>query len=76
MAALRAGADGLDALRIVVRGAPSRLVPGGTLVVEHGFDQAAAVRALMVEVGFADVGTARDLAGRERVTRGRTRSYP
>jgi release factor glutamine methyltransferase len=76
MAALRAGADGLDALRIVVRGAPSRLVPGGTLVVEHGFDQAAAVRALMVEVGFADVGTARDLAGRERVTRGRTRSHP
>ena len=71
--ALRAGSDGLDALRIVVGGAPSRLVPGGTLVVEHGFDQAPMVRTLMVAAGFADVGTGRDLAGRERVTRGRAR---
>jgi release factor glutamine methyltransferase len=74
--ALRAGVDGLDALRIVVRGAPSRLVPGGTLVVEHGFDQGPMVRTLMVAAGFADVGTGRDLAGRERVTRGRTRRNP
>lgn len=69
--ALRAGADGLDALRVVVRGAPARLVPRGTLVVEHGFDQAAAVRALMIDAGLVDVRTSVDLAGLERVTAGR-----
>jgi release factor glutamine methyltransferase len=71
--ALRAGPDGLDALRIVVRGAPPRLAPRGLLVVEHGFDQAAAVRALMLEVGLGDVATVRDLAGLERATQARGR---
>jgi len=65
--ALRAGRDGLDALRIVVAGAPARLVRGGTLVVEHGFDQADAVRALMRAAGFAQPRTFRDLAGIPRV---------
>jgi release factor glutamine methyltransferase len=67
VAALRAGHDGLDALRIVIAGAPSRLVPGGTLVVEHGFDQADAVGALMRDAGFSDPRTFRDLAGIPRV---------
>lgn len=70
VAALRAGRAGLDALQVVVRGAPPRLVTGGTLVVEHGFDQGAAVRALMLDAGFDEVATIRDLAGLERVTRG------
>jgi len=69
--ALGAGADGLDALRIVVRGAPARLAADGVLLVEHGFDQAVAVRALMVDSGFSEIATLRDLAGLERVTRGR-----
>ena len=67
VAALRAGPDGLDALRVVVAGAPARLAPGGTLVVEHGFDQADAVRALAERVGLEGSRTFRDLAGIPRV---------
>lgn len=65
--ALRAGPDGLLALRAVVAGAPARLVDGGTLVVEHGFDQAEAVRALVAAAGLAEPRTFRDLAGIPRV---------
>jgi release factor glutamine methyltransferase len=72
--ALRAGPDGLDALRVVVHGAPARLETGGMLAVEHGFDQGEAVRALMLECGLADVATLNDLAGLERVTHARRRS--
>jgi release factor glutamine methyltransferase len=61
--ALTPGGDGLDALRAIVAGALARLVSGGALVVEHGYDQADAVRALFVAAGFVDVTAARDLAG-------------
>ena len=50
--------------------APVHLLPGGWLLVEHGHDQGAAVRALFQAQGFAHVDTARDLERRERVTRG------
>lgn len=70
--ALTAGADGLDALRVIVAGAPARLAPGGSLLVEHGYDQAEDVRRLFVEAGFADLASSRDLAGIERVAAGRT----
>lgn len=66
-AALCAGADGLDALRIIIGGARERLVAGGTLVVEHGYDQAEPVRALMVAAGLGEVGSLRDLSGIPRV---------
>ena len=65
--ALRAGPDGLLALRVVVAGAPARLVPGGALVVEHGFDQAEAVRGLVAAAGLENPRTFRDLAGIPRV---------
>ena len=71
-AALRAGRDGLDALRIVIAGAPARLVPGGMLVVEHGYDQSDAVQALMGTAGFIGVKSFRDLSGIPRVTAGCT----
>jgi release factor glutamine methyltransferase len=75
--ALRGGRDGLDALRIVVAGAPARLVAGGALVVEHGFDQAEAVAALMRAAGLAGVTPGRDLSGIPRITSARTmRSAP
>jgi release factor glutamine methyltransferase len=70
-AALASGPDGLDAIRAIVHGAPAHLRPGGWLLLEHGRDQGAAVRALMVQAGLADVSTARDLEGRERVSCGR-----
>ena len=68
--ALTDGADGLQALRSIVQGAPDHLVPGGALCVEHGWDQAAAVRSLFQQRGFTDVASERDLAGIERITRG------
>jgi release factor glutamine methyltransferase len=71
-AALRAGADGLDGLRAVIGGARARLAPGGALVVEHGFDQRDAVRALMADAGFVPISTHRDLAGVDRVSLAKT----
>jgi len=62
---------GLSALRAIVAGAPAHLVPGGALVVEHGYDQSDAVRALFAEAGFAGVVAVRDLAGIPRVVAGR-----
>lgn len=69
--ALTPGGDGLGALRIIARGAAARLVDGGHLLLEHGHDQGAAVRALLQTAGFEAVETRRDLAGHERCTGGR-----
>lgn len=69
--ALAAGADGLDDLRIIAAGACAHLEAGGWLLVEHGFDQGAAVRSLFADAGLEPVATHRDLEGRERVTVGR-----
>jgi release factor glutamine methyltransferase len=68
--ALVAGAQGLDALAAICAGAPGHLAPAGTLLLEHGAYQGAAVRALMGAAGLVGVATARDLAGHERVTMG------
>jgi len=72
-AALSPGGDGLPALRTIVAGAPARLVPGGLLAVEHGYDQPGAVRALFGEAGFLAIVTHADLAGHARVTSGDAR---
>lgn len=69
--ALAAGPDGLDDLRIIAAGACEHLAAGGWLLVEHGFDQGAAVRSLFAEASLEPVATHRDLEGRERVTVGR-----
>lgn len=69
--ALTPGGDGLDAIRILVAGAPAHLRPGGWLLLEHGYDQGAAVRALLGAVGFVEVATLQDLEGRDRVGLGR-----
>ena len=68
--ALASGADGLDALRVIIAGAPAHLLPGGWLLVEHGQEQGAAVRSLLQASGFARVETARDLERRDRVSLG------
>lgn len=69
--ALAAGRDGLDALRVITRDAPQFLAVGGTLVVEHGYDQAEACRALFERAGLSAIETHEDLAGIPRVTLGR-----
>lgn len=68
--ALTDHADGLSALRIIVRGAVRHLSPRGWLMMEHGYDQAAAVRELLIREGFHDVQSWQDLAGIERVSGG------
>jgi len=69
--ALTDHADGLSDLRIIVAGARAHLKPGGWLLMEHGYDQAAAVRGLLSAAGFAEVQSWRDLADIERVSGGR-----
>ncbi len=69
--ALASGVDGLDAIRAIVRDAPAHLAAGGWLLLEHGWDQGEAVRALLAHAGLADVGTARDLEERDRISFGR-----
>lgn len=68
--ALVAGADGLAAIRIIARDARSHLRHGGYLLLEHGFDQAAAVRAILVEQRYGSVATYPDLQRLPRVSVG------
>ena len=63
--------DGLDAIRTIIAGASAHLLPGGWLLIEHGFDQAAKVRSLMEAGGLTALRSVRDLAGIERVGIGR-----
>lgn len=68
--ALVAGEDGLDDIRRIVAEAPEHLEAGGWLLLEHGYDQAEAVRALFAARGFAAVESRRDLGGHQRITLG------
>ena len=64
--------DGLSALRQITQGAARHLSARGWLLMEHGYDQAQAVRALLAEHEFSDIESWRDLAGIERVSGGRS----
>jgi release factor glutamine methyltransferase len=66
--ALTSGPDGLDDIRQIIAQAPTFLTPGGWLLLEHGWDQAAPVQALLREAGFVQVQSRRDLGGIERCT--------
>lgn len=69
--ALAAADSGLADLREIIRQAPKHLSMNGYLLLEHGHDQAAAVRELLQQAGFVDVCSTRDFGGNERVTGGR-----
>jgi release factor glutamine methyltransferase len=68
--ALVAPDGGLGDLTAIAREAPAHLLPGGWLLLEHGLDQAAALRALLAGAGFGAIATWQDLAGLDRVTGG------
>ena len=68
--ALASGADGLRDIRTLIEQAPLHLKPGGWLLLEHGYDQAEAVRALLRQAGWQNVQSRQDLAGIERCTGG------
>ena len=69
--ALCSGDDGLSAIRRIVGQAQAYLAPGGALFLEHGYDQAAAVRELFAAGGYREIEQWRDLAGILRVTGGK-----
>lgn len=69
--ALVAADSGMQDFRNIAMQAPSRLRRGGWLLLEHGWQQGAAVRSLLQGTGFVQVATRRDAAGRERMTMGR-----
>lgn len=66
--ALTGGPDGLDAIRVIIKQAFARLMPGGFLLLEHGHDQAATVTEVLTAAGFCEILCHRDLAGHDRVT--------
>ena len=70
LAALAAGPDGLADIRSIVAQATTRLASSGCLLLEHGWDQAPTVRALLTAAGFRAVTSRRDLAGVERCSGG------
>jgi release factor glutamine methyltransferase len=67
-AALYGGPDGLDVVRTISRVAQRLLHPGGTLVLEHGELQGAAIRELLTADGWRAAATHRDLTTRDRAT--------
>jgi len=71
LSALAAGPDGLADIRSIVAQSPAHLRPGGWLLLEHGHDQAQAVRELLAAAGFQAVASRRDLAGIERCSGGK-----
>jgi release factor glutamine methyltransferase len=71
LVALASGENGLQALTTIITGAGQHLENGGWLFLEHGYDQAASVRGLLADAGFAGIASWRDMAGIERVSAGR-----
>ena len=69
--ALTDGINGLECLQAIADGAIAHLTPGGWLLLEHGYDQGAEVRAMLEQAGFAAVRTKKDYGGNDRVTMGR-----
>ena len=68
--ALDGGADGLDVVRAVVRGASAHLEPNGVLALEVGYDQAPRATELFERAGFVEVRVQKDYGGHERVVSG------
>ena len=68
--ALVSGDDGLEDIRKIVQKALSHLVPGGWLLIEHGWQQAPQVRGLLEAAGYQQVQSRLDLAGIERCSGG------
>jgi len=66
--ALSAGADGLDAIRVLARDCGALLEPGGALLIEHGAEQRESVAAVLHEHGWTEITCHTDYAGLPRVT--------
>ena len=71
LSALAAGLDGLDDIRQILEQGLIHLKPQGWLMLEHGYDQGAAVRELMAQAGLVEIATRQDLGSNDRVTLGK-----
>jgi release factor glutamine methyltransferase len=69
--ALTDDGDGLSCIREILKNAHHYLKPGGLIALEHGYDQASEVGALMKTHAFHEIGALADLAGHLRVTQAR-----
>ncbi|HET7588364.1 MAG TPA: peptide chain release factor N(5)-glutamine methyltransferase [Gammaproteobacteria bacterium] len=69
--ALVAGPSGLEALAAIAAAAPARLVAGGSLMLEHGYDQREPLASLLADAGYENIRCYRDLSGNDRVTAAR-----
>ena len=69
--ALRAGPDGMEAIRTIVSLAPRHLASGGWILLEHGYEQGDACRRELLKAGFREIFTLADLGGQPRVSGGR-----
>jgi len=75
LSALASGPDGLDDIRRIIAQAPAHLPGGGWLLLEHGHDQAEAVRDLLQQAGYGQVQSRRDLSGIERCSGGQAPAH-
>ena len=69
--ALDGGADGLDFYRAIAAESRAWLKADGWLFFEIGYDQGAALRTLLADLGYTEIGIKQDLAGLDRVAFGR-----
>jgi release factor glutamine methyltransferase len=69
--ALVSGPEGLDAIIEIVQQSRAFLLPGGYLLLEHGYQQGEKVRTILAQAGYKEIKTLRDFAGHERLTMGR-----
>ena len=67
-AALLAGEDGLDVIRVAAEEALRHLIPGGAIIFEHSPEQTQSITAILAENALVDIETVRDLTDRERFT--------
>jgi release factor glutamine methyltransferase len=66
--ALVAARQGLADIEAIAQQAGAKLVPGGYLLLEHGWQQASAVRKTLEQLGYTEVQTCKDYGGRDRIT--------
>ena len=68
--ALISGADGLESLKHLIEHSYDRLLPGGLLLLEHGFEQKRAVTTLLNQRGYNNVQSWQDWQGHDRISGG------
>jgi len=70
LSALTSGEDGLHDIRLIIKNSPSHLCEKGILLLEHGYDQADAVCALLTDANFTQVRNYKDYNDNQRVSVG------